>query len=253
MLQTLPYMEQSAASNAMNFNIPLYDINGDDMPQNTTVYSMQVTSFLCPSDVRSSIEIEFESPCNYAACSGDGLPGGFGLAASYGRPDGVMYQNSTTSLASVLDGSSQTCMVSESIIGSNSGIAPTPASPNPAEVVVQIASDINVFADTYTYFPLTDAQCAAPIGFRWDRQTNWIDGDYRHTVYSQYYTPNSTTYDCLRGPDFGWRTARSRHAGGVNTLFVDGSVHFIKNSISVSTYRALGTIAGGEVVSSDGY
>jgi prepilin-type processing-associated H-X9-DG protein len=144
-------------------------------------------------------------------------------------------------------------MVSESIIGSNSGIAPTASSPNPAEVVVQIASDINVFADTFSYFPLTDAQCAAPTGFRWDRQTNWIDGDYRHTLYSHYYTPNSTTYDCLRGPDFGWRTARSRHPGGVNTLFVDGSVHFIKNTVSPTTYRALGTIAGGEIVSSDSY
>jgi prepilin-type N-terminal cleavage/methylation domain-containing protein/prepilin-type processing-associated H-X9-DG protein len=253
MLQTLPYMEQTTASNAMNFNIPLYDINGDDMPQNTTVYSMQVKAFLCPSDVRDSILIEFESPCNYAACSGDGLPGGFALAASYGKPDGVMYQNSTTSMASVLDGSSQTAMVSESIIGSNSGVPPTSASPNPAEVVVQLASDINSFADTYSYFPLTDAQCAAPVGFRWDRQTNWIDGDYRHTVYSHYYTPNSTTYDCLRGPDFGWRTARSRHPGGVNAVFVDGSVHFIKNTISLVTYRALGTIAGGEVVSSDAY
>jgi prepilin-type N-terminal cleavage/methylation domain-containing protein/prepilin-type processing-associated H-X9-DG protein len=70
---------------------------------------------------------------------------------------------------------------------------------------------------------------------------------------SHYYTPNSTTYDCLRGPDFGWRTARSRHPGGVNALFVDGSVHFIKNTVSVATYRALATIAGGEVVSSDAY
>ena len=101
-----------------------------------------------------------------------------------------------------------------------------------------------------TYFPLTDAQCLAPIGFRWDRQTNWIDGDYRHTLYDHYYTPNSTIYDCLRGPDLGWRTARSRHPGGVNALFVDGSVHFIKNTISLVTWRAIGTIAGGEVVSS---
>ena len=132
MLQTLPYMEQSAAMNAMNFNIPLYDLNGDDMPQNTTVYSMQVKAFLCPSDVRDSILIEFESPCNYAACSGDGLPGGFALAASYGKPDGVMYQNSTTSMVTVIDGSSQTAMVSESIIGSNSGIAPTTSLAEPS-------------------------------------------------------------------------------------------------------------------------
>ena len=48
--------------------------------------------------------------------------------------------------------------------------------------MVQLASGINTFADTFTYFPLTDAHCAAPIGFRWDRQTNWIDGDYRHTA-----------------------------------------------------------------------
>jgi hypothetical protein len=36
-------------------------------------------------------------------------------------------------------------------------------------------------------------------------------------------------------------------------LFVDGSVHFIKNTVSVATYRAIGTVAGGEVVSSDSY
>jgi prepilin-type N-terminal cleavage/methylation domain-containing protein/prepilin-type processing-associated H-X9-DG protein len=252
LLQSLPYMEQGVASNAMNFNIPLYDINGNDMPQNTTVYAMQVQSFLCPSDVRSQ-NIGTESPCNYAACSGDGLPGGFGLAASYGQPDGVMYLNSSTSMASILDGSSQTALVAESIIGNNSNIAPTPSSPNPVEVMVQLASDIKVFADTYTYFPLTDAQCAAPLGFRWDRQTNWIDGDYRHTLYDHYYTPNSTNYDCLRGPDHGWRTARSRHPGGVNTLFVDGSVKFIKNTVNPAAYRAVGTIARGEIISADAY
>ena len=38
---------------------------------------MQVKAFLCPSDVRDSILIEFEPPCNYAASTGNGLPGGF--------------------------------------------------------------------------------------------------------------------------------------------------------------------------------
>src|SRR6185437_1162699 len=69
LLQTLPYMEQGAASNAMNFNVPLYDLNGDDMPQNTTVYAMKVSGYLCSSDVRSQ-NIGNESPSNYAACSG---------------------------------------------------------------------------------------------------------------------------------------------------------------------------------------
>jgi prepilin-type processing-associated H-X9-DG protein len=55
------------------------------------------------------------------------------------------------------------------------------------------------------------------------------------------------------GPTYAAVTARSYHPGGVNTLFCDGSVRFIKNSINWVTWRALGTIASGEVVSSDAY
>ncbi|MBI3332291.1 DUF1559 domain-containing protein [Candidatus Peregrinibacteria bacterium] len=43
-------------------------------------------------------------------------------------------------------------------------------------------------------------------------------------------------------------TARSRHPGGVHTLHADGSVHFVKNSISHTIWRALFTIRGGEVI-----
>jgi prepilin-type N-terminal cleavage/methylation domain-containing protein/prepilin-type processing-associated H-X9-DG protein len=42
---------------------------------------------------------------------------------------------------------------------------------------------------------------------------------------------------------------RSRHPGGLNFAFADGSVHFIPNVIDLSLYRALATAAGGEVAS----
>jgi prepilin-type processing-associated H-X9-DG protein len=45
----------------------------------------------------------------------------------------------------------------------------------------------------------------------------------------------------------------SYHPGGVNALMGDGSVRFIKNSINLLTWWGLGTIAGGEVISSDSY
>jgi prepilin-type processing-associated H-X9-DG protein len=46
---------------------------------------------------------------------------------------------------------------------------------------------------------------------------------------------------------------RSKHPGGVNVGFADGSVRFIKNSINLYTWRALASAAGGEVISSDSY
>jgi prepilin-type processing-associated H-X9-DG protein len=46
-------------------------------------------------------------------------------------------------------------------------------------------------------------------------------------------------------------TASSRHTGGVNVLFCDGSVKFVKSTINYLTWMAVGTIANGEVVSAD--
>jgi prepilin-type processing-associated H-X9-DG protein len=53
------------------------------------------------------------------------------------------------------------------------------------------------------------------------------------------------------GEPYGYAGSRSRHPGGVNVLLGDGSVHFVNQSISLSVWRALATIAGGEVV--DGF
>ncbi len=46
---------------------------------------------------------------------------------------------------------------------------------------------------------------------------------------------------------------KSHHPGGANFLFVDGSVHFLKQSIAMTTYCALGSRNGGEVISADAY
>jgi prepilin-type N-terminal cleavage/methylation domain-containing protein/prepilin-type processing-associated H-X9-DG protein len=59
--------------------------------------------------------------------------------------------------------------------------------------------------------------------------------------------PNGTLYD----PYNDWPhlySFRSRHAGGLQFALADGSVRFIQDSIAQVTYRALSTVAGGEVV-----
>ena len=55
------------------------------------------------------------------------------------------------------------------------------------------------------------------------------------------------------GPTFAAMTARSYHPGGVNALFADGSVRFVKETVLGTVWRALGTVKGGEVISADQY
>ncbi len=117
----------------------------------------------------------------------------------------------------------------------------------------------------------------------------WADADYGSTTISSFYPPNVAipgtyyTTGYFQSPDgcdpgnIPPLTSMSYHPGGVNVAFADGSVHFIKNSISSwnslsikrvaanganctippgtvpGVWQALLTINGGEVISSDSY
>ena len=88
----------------------------------------------------------------------------------------------------------------------------------------------------------------------------WCAWPYANDAISTANAPPNTNLD---GKPYGLCTAavvaadaawvntfafKSRHPGGVQFAFVDGSVHFISQSIDLPTYRALATITGGEVV-----
>jgi prepilin-type processing-associated H-X9-DG protein len=47
--------------------------------------------------------------------------------------------------------------------------------------------------------------------------------------------------------------SRSRHPGGASVVLGDGSVRFIKNSINLTTLRALSTTRGSEIISADAF
>ena len=98
----------------------------------------------------------------------------------------------------------------------------------------------------------------------------WADFPGYSQIYTQL-TPNSSSPDllypiycfnypslnlpCAQGTGGGtdMAAARSRHPGGVNVLIGDGSVRFAKSTVNVAVWRALGSIAAGEVLSSDAY
>jgi prepilin-type N-terminal cleavage/methylation domain-containing protein/prepilin-type processing-associated H-X9-DG protein len=72
----------------------------------------------------------------------------------------------------------------------------------------------------------------------------WISG---HNLFDQCCPINA------RPPFEYGEELTSNHPGGVNTLFADGSVHFLKNSIAPVPLAALCTRSLGEVISSDSY
>ena len=87
---------------------------------------------------------------------------------------------------------------------------------------------------------------------------SWVMGEMCCTTYNHVSPPN--TKSC-GGVPFPGSMANmsvqvppsSFHPGGVNVLMGDGAVRFIRNGVSLLTWRALATRDGGEVISSDSY
>ncbi|WP_435017933.1 DUF1559 domain-containing protein [Tundrisphaera sp. TA3] len=248
-----PFLEQTPIFGAMNFSYPVYMSDSTISPPNVTAFSMRVNLFLCPSDAAKTVQAGF-GPANYMANAGNGLPGG---SALHDSPNGCFFYNSGVTFAAISDGLSQTVAIGESILGRESGPFSVPAGTpvNPQEIMAQQSA---VAITTVPPANLTLAECqAAAAGtsgyYNAQRGGAWVQGDFRHALYTHYLTPNSKTYDCLRGSDYGWKAARSRHPGGVNSLLCDGSVRFTKDTVNLATWQALGTRAGGEIVSADAY
>jgi prepilin-type N-terminal cleavage/methylation domain-containing protein/prepilin-type processing-associated H-X9-DG protein len=244
--QLTPFLEQVNLANALNFNIPIasrpsgggafwpYD------PANTSAMGIRVGLFLCPSDGGAAPD-PTTGPVNYAFCTGDGSNGGDATNA-----DGVFILGPSTSVAGITDGTSQTAAVSEQWLG-----LPGPYSfPAGTAPPTPLARAFSRLANP----PLTDAACAvAPDGWLVNKGTSWWDGNYLNTLYNHYLTPNSSRYDCVTYHNPGWKAARSQHPGGVDVLFCDGHVGFVKNAVNPGLWSALATRAGGEIISSDGY
>jgi prepilin-type processing-associated H-X9-DG protein len=92
---------------------------------------------------------------------------------------------------------------------------------------------------------------ATPLTSKWGY--SWVMGENCCTLYNHVSGPNSTT--CAGFPFVGTMTnmamqvpPSSRHPGGANTLFGDGTVQFIGDNVDLGVWRALGTRASGEAV-----
>ena len=248
--QLTPYLEQTVVFNALNMDWPLLAGGGGAygvgpwtfFPANQTCREVVINSFLCPSDGRDRVD-PASGPSNYMFSTGSGGNGGDATDS-----DGVFILGRPQSIASITDGSSGTIAGSEQLLGLAPGdqASPTPLPSDPRRAIARSAS-----------LPLTPESCAAAgRGWRLDNGNGWYDGDYRSTIYNHFLAPNAREYDCL-GPfvphNPAWRAARSNHPGGVDALFCDGHVQFLKDSTNLPIWRSLATRASGEVISGDSY
>src|SRR5262249_8143260 len=87
----------------------------------------------------------------------------------------------------------------------------------------------------------------------------WGNGALGYSMFNTIMPPNSTQWSacrmdcCVQAQHAHYVVASSNHSGGVNVLMCDGSVRFVKSSINMTTWWAIGTKNNNEVVSADAY
>jgi prepilin-type processing-associated H-X9-DG protein len=248
----LPYLEADHLYDTIDFAA-----NPDAPPQ--PAIGQTISFFLCPSDAGPvATQLQAGSAVhNYPLCTGTTFP--VSPRNPSGTPvTGIFYENSRINWRDVLDGTSHTVCVSETI-RSIPGQGENPAgiwSGAPTNGFVLTAGN-----DNATVGPeLTNyaGQCLPGGRLQQTRGSRWLYGAPGHSMYNHVRTPNDAGVDCRGGVPHSNRTnqlwdqlshsvaARSRHPGGVNALCCDGHVQWVRDSISPGVWRALGSRQGGE-------
>ncbi|MGO9471704.1 MAG: DUF1559 domain-containing protein [Isosphaeraceae bacterium] len=259
----LPYLEQQPLYAAFNF-ADVFPINGmgpvlPSYPPNTTAARTQVAGFLCPSDINRLTNPEGHS--NYCGNSGSTPESSEVVTWANGpfvaaTPDGDYRGCRVFSFSSIRDGLSSTACFSEKVLGIGLNNQYDPGMPSSADLQVGGPGDVT---NTPAYYAM--CQAANPnsttVSFADGQAAGmyWTFGYLIDTRYTHIMPPNSWSCE-VGGPWFGERgamSAGSRHPGVANLLFCDGSVKAIKSSINPPTWWALGTMAGGEVISAADY
>ncbi|MCE9563509.1 MAG: DUF1559 domain-containing protein [Planctomycetes bacterium] len=214
----LAYLEQSAMASQYDTWAKTWPGSTISGPFATTI----IPTLVCPSDKNSpkisTLGQGFHT--NYVTCLGSGYatpstaPNGLAL-------DGMFYGRSKIRITDVTDGTSNTVMGSELLQSPDTG-----------------THDIR--------------------GRIWN-------SIHAATEFSTIYPPNSTIGDnpmgyCVAIPGApcasqsvanAYTLARSRHTGGVNAVLADGSVRFVRDNITPSTWLGMGSRASGEVIPGD--
>ncbi len=271
----LNQIEQAALYNAFNFSAGAYVSSSYPMGYaNSTVMYAQVNTLLCPSDGQLQRPGGSLGTTNYKGNTG-GPPIIFRWSGTVVPFAWTTQRNlGPVTIASIRDGTSNTALLSEHLIGlpgvpstsilaSNSVDAPRAVFNNTVNNSATYdqgpagAAQALAFAQGCSSLPGTTASIAtATHGY------SYTMGYPQHQAmneYTHYGPPNSLSCadpgetNTSYGGYGGTVPPNSNHSGGVNLCMSDGSVRFIKNSVALPTWWGIGTRNGGEVISGDAF
>jgi prepilin-type N-terminal cleavage/methylation domain-containing protein/prepilin-type processing-associated H-X9-DG protein len=263
----LLFTEQSTVYNAINIQLGPYQV------RNSTFPGVGITTLWCPSDAAISGLRFFETQAGWD-CTTIGI-----CYTSYRGICGTFMQSPN----------SATVLAAEQGMFPDTG-GPTWYNGNPSQGPVKIAAITDGTSNTMLFGEsaqgkLSQVGCGPGGGCPFEGNGWWADADFGDSTMSTFYPPNLKGADvtilpsnCDQGGTVAGESATSFHPGGCNFAFADGSVKFIKDSISSwnwqtqitlqntnncipipsvtnpqGVYQSLSTRNGGEIVSSDSY
>ncbi len=204
----------------------------------TSGYVGEIDAFICPSDglysPAGTDRSAAYSPLNYGLCMGDNFS--FGSSSTAVDPEtnvrGIFGYLIYTRFRDITDGLSNTMAMSEIIVapaGNQLGRAVGASTNNP------LACRAYLTGNNYTSGTLI-AQ------YRCHGQ-RWQDGRPGYCAITTVLPPNSAT--CSSQGGGGLYTASSRHPGGVLSMFADGSVRFVPETIDTGDLSVSPTTSAG--------
>jgi len=258
----LPSMEQQALYNAINFSF-MWGTNNVGWKstmslgqQNSTVRLTVINSLLCPSDPSAPTDTINADEINNDMAAGTSYVGNVGdncLNCGTCPSSGVSTFNATQGYA---------CRGLQ--LGDPPGGAVVPPPPGTGSGIFWRQCNgvsINQITDGTTNTFLAGEQIMKVT--RWNA---WVEANQcvgSTALPLNYLAPNTaistngsivvSTGATDTGTWWHWYSFRSQHPGGGNFAMCDGSVKFIKSSISMPVYQGLSTRAVGEVISSDAF
>jgi len=225
MSMILPQIEENGLYRQINFEQPYSG--------NLAAANRSVAAFHCPSDTHEGTlanQVLCSGVTNYKAVLGSNWPGTSSGQFKY-RPSDAGFAGRNATSYNGLDYPTGWCGRG----GSGPGVVP-PGRPVTTAV-------LQVHDGTSHTFAIGES---LPEWCAWSAWFNFEGCLATCAIPLNWKKPGATAAEVAVSWESSW-SFRSRHPGGANFGFLDGHTKFVSQDIDWATYRALGTVAGGEV------